>query len=459
MKPTYLSLLLLAVLPALAPGAGAAPAAKNVIFFLGDGMGATTISAARIYKYKEEGSLHMETMPRSARIKTYSADAMTTDSAPSMGAYMTGIKMNNDVISMADAKPIDAGKDANGNETVDNCGAGNGRAAPTILELAKARGKAVGAITTTEMTHATPASTFSHNCNRDNANNIAAQIVPGGAGYNAALGDGVDVLMGGGRNLFTPFEPKHNPKGRGDGRNLLAELAAKGYTVAANRDQMLAAPAGKKFVGIYTDASHLDYEINRRASQPALREMALKAIELLSPDPDGFFLMVEGGKIDHALHDSNAKRALVETIAFDDAIKAVMDRMQAIDPGLKNTLIVVTADHDHTMVMNGYARRGNPILDIVRNYTDGLPAKDADGKTYTTLVFGNGPNRKPVREDVDSATALGDDYRQETGVRLTGETHGGGDVKLFATGAGSAPFKGTMENTRVFHLMKAAFGF
>jgi alkaline phosphatase len=457
MKLTRLSLLL-AALCALTSSAFAAPA-KNVIFFLGDGMGATTISAARIYKYGEEGFLHMETMPRSARIKTYSNDAMTTDSAPSMGAYMTGIKINNDVISMADAKPIDAGKDANGNETVDKCGTGNGRAATTILELAKARGKAVGAVTTTEMTHATPASTFSHNCNRDNANDIAAQIVPGGAGYNRALKDGVDVLMGGGRNLFTPFNATSNKKGRADGRDMLAEFSAKGYTVAANREQMLAAPVGKKFIGIYSDESHLDYEINRRAAQPALREMAIKAIDMLAQDPDGFFLMVEGGKIDHALHDSNAKRALVDTIAFDDAIKAVLDKMAALDPGLKNTLIVVTADHDHTITMNGYPKRGNPILDIVRNYSDGLPARDADGKTYTTLVFGNGPNRKPVRTDVDSAEAQADDYHQETGVRLRGETHGGGDVKLFATGAGSDAFKGTMENTKVFHLMKKAFGF
>ena len=457
MKPTRLSLLL-AALCALTGTAFAAPA-KNVIFFLGDGMGATTISAARIYKYGEEGFLHMETMPRSARIKTYSNDAMTTDSAPSMGSYMTGIKINNDVISMADAKPVDAGKDANGNETVDMCGAGNGRAATTILELAKAHGKAVGAVTTTEMTHATPASTFSHNCNRDNANDIAAQIVPGGAGYNRALKDGVDVLMGGGRNLFTPFNATSNKKGRADGRDMLAEFSAKGYTVAANREQMLAAPVGKKFIGIYSDESHLDYEINRRAAQPALRDMAVKAIDLLAQDPDGFFLMVEGGKIDHALHDSNAKRALVDTIAFDDAIKAVLDKMAALDPGLKNTLIVVTADHDHTITMNGYPKRGNPILDIVRNYSDGLPARDADGKTYTTLVFGNGPNRKPVRSDVDSAEAQSDDYHQETGIRLRGETHGGGDVKLFATGAGSEGFKGTMENTKVFHLMKKAFGF
>lgn len=449
-------LLLLATLLAAAT-AQAAPA-KNIIFFLGDGMGPATITAARIFKGGEAGLLNFEKMERTARIKTYANDAQTTDSAPSMGSYMTGIKINNSVISMHDAQPVSPAKDANGNASIDRCGEGNGRAAPTILELAKARGKSVGAITTTEMTHATPASTFSHVCHRNAAYSIAAQIVPGGAGYNHALGDGVDVLMGGGRNHFTPFAPGANPKGRADGRDLLAELAAKGYVVASDRAGMLAAPLDRKFVGIYSD-SHLDYALTRRASQPTLSEMTTRSIELLSSNPKGFFLMVEGGKIDHALHESNAKNALADTVAFDDAVQAAIDKMRTLDPTLENTLIVLTADHDHTMVIHGDTRRGNPILDIVRDSATGEPARDVDGKTYTTLVFGNGPNRPARRADVDSATAMADGYKQETGIPSSTETHGGGDVKLYALGAGSAAFKGTMENTKVFHLMKAAFGF
>jgi alkaline phosphatase len=466
MTPTRLSTYLLCALCGFAAGTGSAAAsatgatapARNIIFFLGDGMGATTITAARIHQYQEQGTLHFETFERSARIKTYSNDAQTTDSAPSMGSYMTGIKINNEVISMADAQPSWPAKDRNGNRSINTCETGNGRAVPTILELAKARGKAVGAVTTTEMTHATPASTFAHVCNRNASYAIATQIVPGGAGYNVALGDGVDVLMGGGRNLFTPYHAEHNPKGRSDGRDLLAEFAARGYTVAHNASQMQAAPSARKLVGIYSKQDHLEYEHDRSPEQPSLAAMTAKAIDLLAPNPNGFFLMVEGGKIDHALHGSNAKSALLETIAFDDAVKAALDKMRVLDPGLRNTLIVVTADHDHTMVMNGYPKRGNPVLDIVRNYSDGQPARDADGHTYTTLVFGNGPNRPERRADVDSASALHDDYQQQTGVRRTKESHGGGDVKLLATGAGSEGFRGTMENTRVFDLMKAAFG-
>ncbi|QOY93991.1 alkaline phosphatase [Massilia sp. UMI-21] len=451
-----LSLLLTASL--FSATAIAAPQARNIIFFLGDGMGPTTITAARIYKHGEAGLLNFERLERTARIKTYSNDFQTTDSAPSMGAYMTGVKINQEGISIKDARAIDPDKDANGNRTVDQCGENNGQVVPTILELAKAQGKAVGAVTTTELTHATPASTFSHVCHRNAGYTIARQLVPGGAGYNSALKDGVDVLMGGGRHHFTPYDKASNPKGRADGRDLEAEFAAQGYAVGRTRADMMSARPGRKFVGIYSADDHLDYALARRPEQPSLSEMALKAIELLSKDPDGFFLMVEGGKIDHALHNTNAKNALADTVAFDEAIQAAIERMRQIDPGLENTLIVVTADHDHTMVLNGYPKRGSKVLDIVHDYASGEPKKDADGKTFTALVFGNGAMRPDARADVDSAQAQADDYQQEAGVRTLYESHGGGDVKLYATGAGSAPFKGTMENTQVFHLMKAAAG-
>lgn len=447
----------------------AAGEAKNIIFFLGDGMGPSTVTASRIYKYGEDGSLTMDKFERTARIKTFSNDAQTTDSAPSMAAYMTGVKMNNEVISMsADTVATNPSKDVNGNLGVNNCAAtGNGVAVPTILELAKAKGKAVGSITTTELTHATPAATFSHVCNRNAQFAIAAQIVPAGAGYNAALGDGVDVMMGGGRNHFTPYNATTNKAGRADARNLLTELAAKGYTVAATKAEMLAAPINKKFIGLYSSKSQLEYELDRTATppvgeganQPSLAEMTTKAMDILSQNANGYFLMVEGGRIDHALHGTNAKRALTDTIAFDDAIKAALDKAKLTDPTLANTLIVVTADHDHTLAFNGYGKRGNPILDINRNYKDGTVTKDADGNSYTTLVFGNGPNRPNLRTNLDSATVLADNYQQETGVRLSSETHGGGDVKLFATGAGAKIYKGTLDNTKVFGLLKSSFGF
>ncbi|MFH7524560.1 MULTISPECIES: alkaline phosphatase [unclassified Aeromonas] len=445
-----------ALLAALGSAAQASDA-KNVILFIGDGMGPTVLTATRLYKVGEEGNLEIMKLARSARIKTFSNDAQTTDSAPSMAAYTTGVKMNNEVIAMSsDTKAVEPSKDVNGNKGINNCTSDNGKPVPTILELAKAAGKSVGAVTTTELTHATPAATYSHICHRDAAYAIAEQAVPGGAGFNTALGDGVDVLMGGGANHWTPYDSTSNKKGRADGRDLTAELTAQGYRYVTTKNDLAGVDSGK-VLGLFSATSHLDYELDRVAkgsasTQPSLSEMTAKAIDLLSQNSQGYFLMVEGGRIDHALHGTNAKRALTDAVALDEAVKMALGKVD-----LNDTLIVVTADHDHTMTINGYAAKGNKVLDLVKN-GDGSTQNDTDGKPFTTLVFGNGPNRADVRPTLTSDQVMADDYLQETGVKLGSETHGGGDVMLFADGAGSRRFKGTLDNTKVFGKLKEALG-
>ena len=430
--------------------------AKNVILFIGDGMGPSVLTATRLFKVGEEGNLEIMSLPRSARIKTFSHDAQTTDSAPSMAAYTTGVKMNNEVIAMSsDTKAVAPSKDANGNKGINNCTGDNGTPVPTILELAKAAGKSVGAVTTTELTHATPAATYAHICHRDAAYAIAEQAVPGGAGFNAALGDGVDVLMGGGANHWTPYSAS-NKGGRADGRDLTAELGAQGYQYVTTQSDLAKIESGK-VLGLFSAKSHLDYELDRVAkgaanTQPSLSEMTAKAIDLLSQNSQGYFLMVEGGRIDHALHATNAKRSLTDAVALDEAVKTALGKVDLAD-----TLIVATADHDHTMTINGYAAKGNPVLDLVKN-SDGSTQHDVDGKPFTTLVFGNGPNRADQRPTLTSDQVMADDYLQETGVKLGSETHGGGDVMLFADGAGSGRFKGTLDNTLVFGKLKEALG-
>lgn len=447
----------------------AAGEATNVIFFLGDGMGPTTVTASRIYKYGEAGALTMESLKRTARIRTYSNDAQTTDSAPSMAAYMTGVKMNNEVLSMsADTKayngatPYVSGADSTCPAT------GNGTAATTLLELSKAAGKAVGAVTTTRITHATPAATYAHICHRDGENDIAAQVVPGSGKFNANLGSGVDVLLGGGSKFFLPSTVAGGK--RTDGKDLTALLTTAGYTYVSTGTAFKAIDPGatSKLVGLF-NLDHLNYELDRANTakaidEPSLADMTEKAIKILQKNSKGYFLMVEGGRIDHALHGTNAKRALEDTIAFDDAIKRALGLVD-----LKNTLIVVTADHDHTMTFNGYSHKGNPILgkvtDITQTTVQGKPvlAKAADSMPYTTLVFGNGGGpRKATRDDLSNVDTSADDYLQEVGVPLGSpgsETHGGGDVMLFSSGAGNAGFKGTMLNTKVFGLVKSALGF
>jgi alkaline phosphatase len=466
--------LALAIVPAYAAGE-----AKNVIFFLGDGMGPTTVTAARIYKYGEAGALNMETLRRTARIKTFSNNAQTTDSAPSMAAYMTGVKMNNEVLSMSSntsaynlsgATPVPY---VSGSDTT--CPAGNGTPVTTLLELAKAAGKSVGAVTTTRITHATPAATYAHICHRDGENRIAEQLTPGHANYNTALTSGsnvgLDVILGGGWRHFVPSATTGSK--RTDTTDLTAMFTAAGYTYVNSGTAFAALPASTtKLIGLF-NKDHLNYELDRAKGidEPTLAAMTEKAIAILSKNTSkGYFLMVEGGRIDHALHGTNAKRALEDTIAFDDAIARAISLADA------NTLIVVTADHDHTMTINGYSHKGNPILGLSSDFVKTkvaqtanpaaapVNAKAADALPYTTLVFGNGGNtRQPgTRADLTLVDTAADNYNQDVGVQMAGgvgsETHGGGDVMLFSKGPGNAGFKGTMENVKVFGLVKTALG-
>jgi alkaline phosphatase len=453
--------------PTQPPVAAAAPP-KNILFFLGDGMGLTTMTASRIYKVGEDGELAMDTLPETAFVRTYSNDAQVTDSAPSMAAYMTGVKMNNEVISMsADTMAYDAtGKDyVSGADST--CPAANGKPAQTMLEIAKSQGLATGVVTTTRVTHATPAATYAHICHRDGENAIAAQFVPGGAGFNAALGDGVDVLLGGGRRHWTPTGTAGTS--RTDARDLPKELQALGYTYVTDKASFDAATpdATKRMIGLFTQ-SHMTFDLDRDATkEPSLAEMTSKAIDVLRKNPKGLFLMVEGGRIDHALHETTARKALQETVRFDEAIKTAIDKMKTIDPDLKNTLIVVTADHDHTLVLNGYAKRTGPstdanpgVLGLLKNFVTGANSLDTAGNPFTIIGFGNGESRLATRTALTDAQVWDKTYHQEAAIPMAAgsETHGGTDVFLGAIGKGADTFYGTLTNTEVFGLIRKAMG-
>jgi alkaline phosphatase len=166
---------------------------------------------------------------------------------------------------------------------------------------------------------------------------------------------------------------------------------------------------------------------------------------VLARNGKGYFLMVEGGRIDHALHETSAKKALQDTLAFDNAIKAALAKARLSDPELKNTLVVVTADHDHTLVLNGYAKRtgktaaGNPgVLGVVKNYVSGATEKDLDGAPYSIIGFGNGENRtqgsRASMAAMDDSVTGAATFHQEAAIRMAAgsETHGGAAVFLRA---------------------------
>ncbi len=347
--------------------------ARNVILFVGDGMGIATVTAARILEGQrrgepgEENRLAFEELPFVAFSKTYNTDAQVSDSASTMTAMVAGVKTQTGVLGVderirrGDHTSVEAAR------------------VRTILEEAEARGLATGVVTTTTVTHATPAGCYAHvpfrfweddsrmssEARADGFPDIARQLVEFG------VGDGLEVALGGGRRHFRPGgeadpEDPRQPGGRLDGRDLTREWveARDGAAYVWNRDQFEAIDLAttRHLLGLF-EPSDMNWETDRaadEAGEPSLAEMTGLAIDLLSRDEDGFFLMVEGGRIDHGHHAGNAERALTDTIAFSDAVRVALAKT---DPS--ETLIVVTADHSHTLTISGYPKRGNAILGTV----------------------------------------------------------------------------------------------
>ncbi len=455
-----------------------ATASKNLILFVGHGFGIAPMTATRIYAAGEDGEFAIDRFPETALVRTSSRNAMSGDSAAAMTAYMTGVKVDNGVLSQtADTRPYDeTGRPqaAHGETTCPTVG--NGKRVPTLLELAKGSGRATGIVTTGRVTQAITAASYTHLCQRDGENTIATQLVPGGPESNARLGEGLDVILGGG---WQHFLPKEDPRGsvRSDTRDLFAEMRAKGYAVIGRQSELAAlGPANAqpigKLLGLF-NRSQMGYSLDRAATtEPGLAEMTTRAIDLLQRNPTGYLLIVEGNRIGDALDGSLARKALQDGRAFDDAIAAALEKVRALDPDLRNTTIVVTADHDHTMVMNGNGTLSERtvelrpgVLGVLRGYADPTqPALDASGRPYTTLVFGTGVKR--VKGPRSQAPPLNDlaiadrDLRYESAIDVTegGSTIGGADVPLSAIGANTSRFHGTLDNTQVFTLLREAMG-
>jgi alkaline phosphatase len=186
---------------------------------------------------------------------------------------------------------------------------------------------------------------------------------------------------------------------------------------------------------------------------------------MLMKDRKGFFLHVEGGRIDHAHHAGNARRALAETIEFSNAIRRSVEMLRASGQ-LDDTLIIVSADHSHVFTIAGYPSRGNNILGLVREVPgkDGAPlgnAADANGLPYTTLGYQNGPGYrgKTGRPNLTSVDTTDLEFLQEAAVPLGSETHAGEDVGIYARGPKAHLVRGTMEQNWIFHVMREAFDF
>lgn len=443
----------------VASASAAVPAApqkaKNVILFIGDGMGISTITAARIYDGQkrgetgEENQLSFEKFANVALVKTYNTNAQVPDSAGTATAMHSGTKTRIGVVGIGPAAEKGVCSDALAHPL------------PLLGEEVKRRGAGLGIVTTTRLTHATPASVYARSADRDweadsaipedqrglGCKDIASQLAE--ADFDVALGGGSGAMFGrarGGR--------------RGDAAaDLPATWAARtGGTVVRDAAGLAAAPKDRPVLGVFSP-SHMTYMAERKGDspEPTLTEMTAAAIARLKAHPGGYYLMVEGGRIDHAHHDGRAGYALEETIEFARAVQHAIDNT---DPA--ETLIMVTADHSHVLSIAGYPQRGNDILGLVvppmgrgEDGGDGSPVLAADGKPYTTLGYANGPGavrgERPVPETGIAA-------RQQALVPVGSETHGGEDVALFATGPGADAVRGVIEQNVIYAIIRRALG-
>ena len=470
--------------------------AKNIILFVGDGMGISTVTAARILDGQRKGQLGEDNQlsfgrfPFAGLSKTYNVDAQTPDSAGTMTALVTGVKTDAGVIGVSEQVERGKCESVAGNELV------------SALELAEMAGMSTGIVTTARVTHATPASTYAKSADRNwedisdmpkaaiafGCQDIAQQLIDFETNLEMRFSgidvDGIDVIMGGGRRHFLPKDPAANSADakskiegdRTDQQNLIAQWQAKYTDGVYVMDQAgfdaLNTQSTQQVLGLFNE-SHMQYEANRkndRAGEPSLSEMTKTAIAILDNNPNGFFLNVEAGRIDHAHHAGNAYNALTDAIELSQAVQAAVDSTDA-----NETLIIVTADHSHVFTMAGYPKRGNPILGKVINVGSDEYALAKDDQPYTTLGYMNGLGHRDHGHNTNADKAYDDGlgaitgrqdltqldttkagFHQEALVPLDSETHGGEDVGIYAQGPGAHLVSGVHEQSVIFHIMNHA---
>jgi alkaline phosphatase len=298
MRRTSLIVVLLVLL--VAGGALAAP--KNIILLIGDGMGLAHVAGARIASQGLGGRLAIDSLPVTGIVTTYSANAMITDSAAAATALSTGVKTNNGVVGQSP----------------------DGQRLKVLCERAYDALKVTGLVTTTPITDATPACMASHVGHRSMQADIAAQL----------LDARVNVLLGGGKSFFIP--KSIDGSGRSDERDLITDAKSAGYDFV-DTTEGLAAAHGSKLLGLFELG-----ELTTKSPEPPLSDLASKAIDVLCKDKHGFFLMVEGGLIDHRAHANDFDGMVTQLLEFDKAVAKAL----AFAKKDGNTLVVVVADHE-----------------------------------------------------------------------------------------------------------------
>jgi len=414
--------------------------AKNVILLIGDGMGFGQMELARLLEYGKTGELNMEDMDHTAFVKTNSYSSIVTDSAAAGTAIATGVKTYNEGI----------GVDQDGNEV------------DSMADLFKNKGKSIGIISTNTVYDATPATFVSSAALRSDKAEIVRDM----------LESDWDVLLGGGTKYFSPKKQ--------DGVDMIEKYKENGYDYVTDRDELNAIQDSDKLLGLFS-YDYMSYKTDReevKSNEPTLQEMTAKAIELLSDDEDGFFIMSEGARIDHAAHAADATGVWKELIEFDETVKYCMD--WAAENG--DTLVIVTADHNTMSVAPSETMDLEAVKAITASpeYMGIQLEKNADETLYTIESIqsvikeysGIELNDQDAEElqarldvelyDYKLGWEIGSVIAHKLGVgamdwelRKRSETggHVASWVPIFAEGPGAEDFEGVLDNTEIIDII------
>ena len=425
--------------------------AKNIILMIGDGMGPAHLHITWLYATRHLGKdlvmIEIMNKGQTAYMVNDTADSTVTESAAAAVQMATGVKVL--------ARSIGIGPD--------------GKVLKTILEMAKEKGKTTGLVTTAGITDATPAAFAAHVERRSEEERIAEQLV----------NSNVNILFGG-RKAF--FLPEAEAGRRKDARNLIREAKQNGYEFVSTAEEMKKAQ-GEKIIGLFNQGSML-FEIDRKGSQePSLAEMASKALDVLSRNKSGFFLMVEAGRIDHAAHLNDIGALLWDTLAFDEAIRVAYE-FQKAHP---DTLLIITADHETGgLVVLPFGPTGREYESINLEAI----SKIKGSSERRNKEMGEDPSPEKIKEimkkyyDIDLTeeqvkiirenplkqldpkhfyygrnSAIAFVLRPYHRVGWATDSHSGTPLFLWGIGPGSNKLKGWKHNAEVFKVMKEAYGF
>jgi alkaline phosphatase len=425
--------------------------AKNIILMIGDGMGPAHVHIAWLYTTRQLGRnlVMTEVMDNgcTAYMVNDTADSTVTESAAAATQMATGVKVL--------ARSIGIGPD--------------GKDLKTILEMAREKGKATGLVTTSGITDATPASFVAHVAQRSEEEKIADQLIK----------SDVNILFGGRKEFFLPQSEKGRRK---DGKNLLNDAKGNGYLVVETAEEMKQAD-GKKILGLFNQSNML-FEIDRKGStEPSLAEMTTKALEVLSKEGQGFFLMVEAGRIDHAAHVHDIGGVIWDTLAFDEAI-GVAYGFQKANP---DTLLIITADHETGgLIVLPYSLTSKEYEGI----NLGAISKIKASSEKRNKELGEDPSLEKIKEvmkkfyDMDLTEAQARIIQENPLKQLdprhfhygrngviafvlrlyhrigwATDSHSATPLFLWGIGPGSEKIKGWRHNTELYKIMKEAYGF